>query len=229
MEQRHLILVDEQSQESRLNGIVENLHKEGIELIHKEINPNDYVTRQEDGDLVFDKELFKQALTEVPFFHYLDMFATDYNLIDNQLKGIDVLSIFGEVKPSFGKKVVIYSAHIEGVIQDILMRESFEEQVSRLKLLARYDVEYMKSEGEFGTKLKGLIAKEPNMSIDNQLSENLLAINNNDVHCAIPPYDQMTLAEVATLLMSNNERSVKLKKEITDHIMAIITKIEGYE
>ena len=73
MEQRHLILVDEQSQESRLNGIVENLHKEGIELIHKEINPNDYVTRQEDGDLVFDKELFKQALTEVPFFHYLDI------------------------------------------------------------------------------------------------------------------------------------------------------------
>lgn len=229
MEQRHLILVDEQSQESRLNGIVENLHKEGIELIHKEINPNDYVTRQEDGDLVFDKELFKQALTEVPFFHYLDMFATDYNLIDNQLKGIDVLSIFGELKPSFGKKVVIYSAHIEGVIQDILMRESFEEQVSRLKLLARYDVEYMKSEGEFGTKLKGLIAKEPNMSIDNQLSENLLAIDNNDVHCAIPPYDQMTLAEVATLLMSNDERSVKFKKEITDHIMAIITKIEGYE
>lgn len=229
MEQRHLILVDEQSQESRLNGIVENLHKEGIELIHKEINPNDYVTRQEDGDIVFDKELFKQALTEVPFFHYLDMFATDYNLIDNQLKGIDVLSIFGELKPSFGKKVVIYSAHIEGVIQDILMRESFEEQVSRLKLLARYDVEYMKSEGEFGTKLKGLIAKEPNMSIDNQLSENLLAINNNDVHCAIPPYDQMTLAEVATLLMSNDEHSVKFKKEITDHIMAIITKIEGYE
>ena len=67
------------------------------------------------------------------------------------------------------------------------------------------------------------------MSIDNQLSENLLAIDNNDVHCAIPPYDQMTLAEVATLLMSNDERSVKLKKEITDHIMAIITKIEGYE
>lgn len=231
MAQRHLILIDEQSQESRLNGIVENLHKEGIELIYKEINPNDYVTRQEDGDLVFDKELFKQALTEVPFFHYLDMFATDYNLIDNQLKGIDVLSIFGELKPSFGKKVVIYSAHIESVIQDILMREneSFEEQVSRLKLLARYDVEYMKSEGEFGTKLKGLIAKEPNMSIDNQLSENLLAIDNNDVHCAIPPYDQMTLTEVAMLLMSKNEHSVKLKREIIDYFMAIITKVDGYE
>lgn len=229
MEQRHLILVDEQSQKSRLNGIAENLHNEGIELIYKEINPNDYVTRQEDGDLIFDKELFKQALTEVPFLHYLDVFATDYNLIDKQLKGIDVLSIFGELKPLFSKKVIIYSAHIEGVIQDILMRESFEEQISRLKLLARYDLEYMKSEDEFGTKLKGLIAKEPNISIDEQLSENLMAIGNNGVHCAIPPYDQMTLTEVAMLLISQNEHSVKLKREIIDHFMAIITKIEGYE
>lgn len=231
MEKRHLILVDEQSQKFRLKSIAENLHNEGIELIHKEINPNDYVIRQEDGDLVFDKELFMKALTEVPFFHYLDMFATDYNLIDNQLKGIDVLSIFGELKPSFGKKVVIYSAHIESVIKDILMLEdeSFEEQVSRLKLLTRYDVEYMKGEDEFGTKLKGLIAKEPNMSIDDQLSENLRAIDNNDTHCAIPPYDHMTLGEVANLLMSKTEHSVKLKREIIDHIMAIITKVDGYE
>ena len=67
------------------------------------------------------------------------------------------------------------------------------------------------------------------MSIDNQLSENLLAIDNNDVHCAIPPYDQMTLTEVAMLLMSKNEHSVKLKREIIDYFMAIITKVDGYE
>jgi len=231
MKQRHLILVDEQSQSSRLQGIAANLHEEGIELIYQEINPNDYVTRQEDGDLVFNNKSFIQNLKAVPFLHHLDMFATDYNLIDNQLKGIDVLSMFGELKPLFSKKVVIYSAQIESVIQDILMRkdESFEEQVSRLKLLARYDVEYMKSEGEFGTKLKNLIEKEPNMSIDDQLSESLMAIDSNDIHCAIPPYDHMTLVEIANLLISKDQNSIKLKKEISDHIMAILTKVDGYE
>ena len=231
MEQRHLILIDEQSQNSRLEGIAANLHNEGIELIYKEINPNDYVKRQEDGDLIFNKESFTQALKAVPFLHHLDVFATDYNLIDDQLKGIDVLSIFGELKPLFSKKVVIYSAQIESVIQDILMRkdESFEEQVYRLKLLARYDVEYMKSEGEFGAKLKSLIAKEPNMSIDDQLSESLMAIDSNNIRCAIPPYDHMTLVEIANLLISKDQSSIKLKKEITDHIMAIITKVDGYE
>ena len=231
MEQRHLILVDEQSQSSRLEGISANLHNEGIELIYQEINPNDYVTRQGDGDLVFNRESFTQALRDVSFLHHLDVFATDYNLIADQLKGNDVLSMFGEIKPFFSKKVVIYSAQIESVIQDILMRkdESFEEQVSRLKLLARYDVEYMKSESEFGAKLKSLIAKEPNMSIEDQLSESLMAINSNDVHCAIPPYDNMTLVEIANLLISKDQNSIRLKKEIADHIMAIITKIDGYE
>ena len=35
MEQRHLILIDEQSQSLRLKNMAENLKKEGIELIYK--------------------------------------------------------------------------------------------------------------------------------------------------------------------------------------------------
>ena len=229
MGQRHLLVIDEQSQISRIQQIAANLHAEGIELIYHEINPTEYMSRQEDGDVIFDQDLFSQALKEVPFFHHLDVLATDYNLIGDQLKGIDVLRIFGDLKPLFRKKVVIYSARIEDVIQDILTSENFDEQVAKLKLLARYDVEYMKSEGEFGAKLKSLIEKEPNISIDDQLSESLRAICGNDVHCAIPSYEHVPMSAIADLLISNSSDSTKLKKEIIDHVMAVITKFEGYE
>lgn len=231
MEQRHLIIVDEQSQSSQLQKIAESLQSEGIELIYQEINPEDYVIRHSDVDISFDQELFTNALKAIPFIHHLDVFATDYNLIEEQLKGINVLSIFSGIKPFYNKKVVIYSAQIEGVIQDILAREneSFDEQISMLKLLTRYDVEYWKSEGEFGAKLKSLIAKEQNISIDDQLTESMMDINSDMILFSIPPFNNMTLPEVAKIMMSKDSRSIKLRKEITDHIMAIITKIDAYE
>ena len=231
MEQRYLILVDEQSQDPQLKKIAKNLHDEGIELIYQEINPNDYVTRHSDEDISFDQELFTNALKKIPFINHLDVFATDYNLIEEQLKGINVLSIFNEILPFYNKKIVIYSAQIEGVIKDILAREneSFEEQVSMLKLLTHYDVEYLTSEGEFGAKLKSLIAKEQNISIDNQLISNMKDISSTKILFSIPPFNNMVLPDVAEIMMSKDPLSIKLKKEITDHIMAIITNIETDE
>ena len=95
--------------------------------------------------------------------------------------------------------------------------------------MTNFDIEYLKSEGEFGVKLKSLIAHEPTMSIDNQLIENMMAVNNSDVLCAIAPYDNMPLNEVANLMNSKDPSSTQLKKELTDHLMALITKFKNYE
>ena len=47
MEQRHLLLVDEQSQKDRLERIKESLKNDGIELIYQEIDPTQFTERQE--------------------------------------------------------------------------------------------------------------------------------------------------------------------------------------
>ena len=62
MVQKHLILVDEQSQNERLERISKTLKKDGIELIYEEINPNDFSKRLESGDLEFDKHALKKIL-----------------------------------------------------------------------------------------------------------------------------------------------------------------------
>lgn len=231
MEQRHLVLVDEQSQAERLKRISTSLRGDGIELIYKEINPEDYQTRLNDEDVVFDKHKFIQALREIPFIHHLDMFATDYNLIDKQLKGIDVIRIFAEIKPFFKKRVVIYSAQIEGVISDILKggEDLFEEQCDTLKLLTRFDIDYMKSEGEFEKKFKSMLEKEPDITIDTRIIESLQAINNERIQCSIPLYKDKSLREISEILLSRDPSAILLRKEIVDHVLAVITKINGYE
>lgn len=232
MEQRYLLLVDEQSQADRLKRIAANLKNDGIALVYREINPKVYQKRTDEGDdIFFDKEAFIQALREVSFIQHLNVFATDYNLIEGQLKGIDVLKLFDEINPYYRKKIVIYSAQIESVIGDILTRgdETFEEQVSMMKLLTRYDVDYLKSSGEFENKFKSLLEKEPDITIDDRMIEYMLAINSDKIHCSIPPYENKTIGEIGKMLQSRDSQAIVVKKEITDHLMAIITKVEGYE
>lgn len=229
MVQRHLIVVDEQSQEDRLKRICDNLKGEGVDLIYKEIDPSHCTKRQENGDKVFDADAFAQLLKDIPFLDHLDVFATDYNLIEGQLKGIDVVSIFNEIKPFYRKRMVIYSAQIETVIGDILSGKGFEEQQAMLKLITQHEIEYLTSEGEFENKFKRLIEKEPNISLESRLAESMYAMNGDDICCAIPPFDKKPMAEIANLLLSKDEQSVALKNEITDHIMAYITSVKTYE
>lgn len=231
MEQRYLVLVDEQSQSDRLKRIAASLKKDGIELEYQEINPNGYQKRLDNDDVTFDKDAFIQALKDVPFIRHLDMFATDYNLIEGQLKGVDVIKLFTEIRPYFKKRVIIYSAQIEGVISDILKggEDKFEEQCAILKLLAHYDIDYLKSEGEFENKFKSLLEKEPDITIDDRIIESMQAINSDKIHCSIPPYETKTIAEIGQLLQSKDSQAISLRKEITDHIMAIVTNVEEYE
>ena len=229
MEQRHLIVVDEQQQTDALKRIGDSLRSEGIELISEEINPKKYKKRLEDGDVIFDRDAFAEAIKSVPFLNHLDVFATDYNLIENQLKGIDVVQLFNEIRPYYKKRIVIYSAQIDTVIGDILTGKSFDEQQAMLQLITQHEIKYMTSAGEFENKFKHLIEKEPNITIDARLAESMMAIDSGEVSCAIPEFEELPLGEIAKLLLSKEDQSIALRKELTDHIMACITKFKSYE
>lgn len=229
MEQRHLIIVDEQSQAERLIRLMENLKSDGIELIYEEIDPSDCTTRSANGDLLFSLENLKEKLCSIPYLAHVDVFATDYNLIEGELKGIDVIKLLYDCVPYFNKRVVLYSAQIEEVITDIITSQArgFDKQIAFLKLLTRNDIDYLSSDGEFESKFKSLIIKEPDLTIDSRLSNALLSFKNPDFKCTIPNYDHKTINEIGIMLCKRGCQD--LKKDIVDHIIAYITSIKGYE
>lgn len=227
MKQRHLIVIDEQSQKARLNRLKENLKNDGIELVYTEINPVECTTRK-NGDLVFDIEILKSKIQEIPYLTHLDVFATDYNLIDETLKGIDVVKVLYDCLPYYRKRVVMYSAQIEDVITNIVTKQNgFEEQVEMLKTLSKNEIRFLSSEGEFENKIKNLIINEPDSSIDARLSDSLVAISNERFTCNLPGYTDRKICEIGNMLREKG--SSDLKKEIVDQIVAYITTIKGYE
>lgn len=231
MEQRHLILVDEQSQSERLRRICRNLKDDGIELIYVEINPSDYYSRLASGDVTFNKEALKNKIQSIPFLPHLDVFATDYNLVNDELKGIDVVSMLYNIRPYYHGQVVIYSAQIEDVIGNIINKRAggLDEQITMLKLLTRNVISYLSSEGEFENSFKRLITMEPNITLDARLIDSLLSIDNEKFRCSIPGYTDKRVSEIGKLLANNSDETIALKKEITEQILAYITSIQDYE
>lgn len=235
MKQKHLVLVDERPPIESLNRIASNLRSDGIVLIYEVINPKKYQKRI-GNDVTFDKDKFIDDLKNIPFIHRLDVFATDYNLIEGQLKGIDVIRFFTKIKPKYKKHIIIYSAQIDGVIGDIINGDitngsanKFEYQSAMLKLMTHLNIEYLNSAGQFENEFKKFLKNESDITIDDRLIEAIEAINSDKIHCSIPPYTNKSIAEIGELLESKNSQAIDLRKEITDHIMAIITDVEGYE
>lgn len=230
MELKHLILVDEQSQTDRLKRISENLKKDGIELVYEEINPNDYSSRLESGDLEFDKEALMSKLGSIRFLSHLDIFATDYNLVEDVLKGEDLIRMLYNLLPHYRNKVIVYSAQIEDVITNIIKRaDGFEQQIMMLKLLAQNEINYLSSDGEFENKIKQLIIKEPDLTIDSRLADSLCALDNENFRCIIPEYTGKRISEIGKMLLTKGEDAIALRRSITEHIMANITSILDYE
>lgn len=231
MEQRYLILVDEQSQEDRLKRIARSLRNEGILLVYEEINPNECSVRKDNGDLSLDKVALENKLASISFLSHLDVFATDYYLVTDELKGIDMIEMLYSLQPHYRKQVVIYSAQIDEVIDDIITKRAkgFKQQVEMLKILAQTDIHYLSGEGEFENEFKSLIAKEPDITIDSRLIDSLHTLNFDNLKCSIPGYTDKKISDIGDLLLKKGSDVVALRKNIVDHILAYITSINGYE
>ena len=98
-----------------------------------------------------------------------------------------------------------------------------------LKLLAQNEISYLSSEGEFENKIKQLIIKEPELTIDSRLADSLCAIDNEKFKCVIPGYTDKKICEIGKMLLRRDEEAIALRMSITDHIMANITSILDYE
>ena len=221
MEQKHLIIVDEQSQSATLDAIKNTLKNEGIDLVYKEINPANFQKRV-GYNTSFDKISFIEELQNTPFLKKLDAFASDYNLIENELNGLDVVKIFAKNVPSYHKKILLYSAKIENVISDILLKnKDFEEQKKTLKFLSETPIEYAKNDEKLQQNLISHIKKEKDFDFERELCDWLMS---NELIYKFPPYEGIPCCKIGDILLSKNTSdSIKLKRDLLEQFIAYLS------
>ena len=135
-------------------------------------------------------------------------------LIENKIgsEKIVVLGIFDYLLDNFNKEKASFD-------KTVVIAGNLSPQKSG------YLTELLKNEN----RIKKLIIKEPELTIDSRLADSLCAIDNEDFRCIIEGYTDKKISEIGNMLLTESEDAIALRRYITEHIMAMITSIRGYE
>lgn len=229
MIQKYLILVDENPQADTLKKIKDILAGEGIDLVYEEYNPTNYQKRYLSGDVDFDVDRFKNDIQNVEYFKFADIILCDYNLIPNVVNGYDIIKIIRNLNYTKKRKIILYSAKIEGVISDILMSNSdFEKQKENLVNLINCNIEFTKRDGYVEEVIKN-IKKEKEFDFEEELIKWFYKRDKDVFNYLFPKYKGKSFGEIAVELESKTSDSIYFKKELIEQIVAYLSTINDLE
>lgn len=226
MIQKYLILIDEQSQNAVLQNMKATLKKDGIELIFKEFNPINYQKR-ENGEILFDTESFKTDLLSLPYFRQLDSIICDYNLIADVIDGFQIIKIIKAINPNYKKQVILYSAQIENVIEDIIKTGDFEKQKENLKSLIACNIDFRKRDDDYEQGLVKHVKKEKEFSFEDELIKWFFLRKDDSFNYLFPKYAGKKFEEIATDLQAKTPDSIEFKKDLVEQIISYLSLING--
>ena len=225
---KYLISIDEQSQNAVLEVIKSNLKKEGINLIYVEFNPLKYQKR--DGrSLIFDEEKFKKDLLGLQYFEKIDSIVCDYNLIDNVIDGFRIIKIIKEINPYYKKQIILYSAKIDMVIDDILSGFDFELKKQNLRSLIDCNIDFHKRDVGYEQTVIKHIKKDKEFNFEDELINWFCKRKDDTFNYLFPKYSGRTFGEIASSLKNRENDSLEFKKEIIEQITSYLLKINGLE
>ncbi len=229
MIQKYLILVDEQSQSAVLQNIKTTLKDNGIELVFKEFNPINYQKRDDNGEISFDAESFKNELLGLPYFKQLDSIVCDYNLIAGVIDGFQIIKIIKSINPNYKKQVILYSAQIENVIEEIIKIGDFEKQKENLKSLIDCNIDFRKRDNDYEQELVKHIKKEKEFSFEDELIKWFFLRKDDVFNNIFPKYSGKKFEEIATCLQSKTPDSIEFKRDLAEQIISYLSLINDLD
>jgi len=229
MNQKYLILIDEQSQKAELEQIKNTLKGDGIELVYKEYNPTDFTKREDNGEKSFNYPFFVEALKQLQYFKQLDSIVCDYHLTDI-IDGFEIIKIIKKENTSYKKQIILYSANIDDVIDKIIRRDDdFDTKKNNLKQLVECNIDFVKRDC-FKDEVIKHIKKEKPFSFEDELIKWFESREDDEFNGIFPKYQGKKFGEIAECLRkTKNDDSIEFKKELVGQIIAYLLKINGLE
>ena len=169
MENKYLVLVDEQNQDTTLQKLKDSLHEDGFNLVFEQINPQmPEFQERKDGDVTISIDKVMQKISNIPFFRYADTIACDYNLVPD-INGFDIICKIRELNYKLNKKIILYSAGIEAVISEIIFqKDEVEFKKDQLKKLFTTNKKLIKE--KIDSDIDGIV-KDLNITVDNNFED----------------------------------------------------------
>jgi hypothetical protein len=227
MIQKYLIIVDERSQKSKIESIKSTLKSSGIDLIAIQFDPTNIQKRNLEGNQEFDKDSFIQQVLDLEYFKGTDVIACDYNLIEDELNGFQIIQILREIGYSKKKKIILYSAQIKDVIGNIIQSNAdFEVQKTNLADIINCKIEFLANEN-IEQEIITNIRKTAPFDFEEELKKWFNSRENDKFNYLFPKYEGKTFKEIAIEIDKDTHQSAEFKKDLVEQIIAYLAAING--
>jgi hypothetical protein len=222
MIERYCLIIDDNDQIANFKiHVADILRKEAYDVKLKYINPRHKDLSDVDGKPDLAK-IDAKILSDMEGVH-ISVFASDFNLGDNTINGLDTINLFKKHSQS---PIILYSANLNAalklVIKDFDVENGNETIISRLEATARVN-KYISSRSYYPEILKFL--RDPETSLNDVFLQKLKENATLNFKSCYPKFSNKTLGEIAHHIETKTYHGKCFQSELIEQTIAYLIDI----
>lgn len=224
--EKHILLVDDESQNNDLENIQRNLISEiDVSFSQIEVLNSEHI----DNNANFDIEKFKSNLFDFMKREHYDLVLVDYDYgAYVEISGLDVIDIIREEYKSID--IVLYSADQKKVISDVvgddLSKCTTEDIVRDINKLLNYKISKISRRDAYVSDVVHMLRDDLSPSPNRVLCKFLKDNSSRRFSSCCPKLKDKTFGELAEILEKDNDgRAHEWLKAVIEQTMAYLVEV----
>lgn len=228
-EEVFIIVIDDTNQETNIHALELRLKKLCTPRI-EQIHTGAIELRKNDGSDHLDVSKLKTHLEKKLKGRQIDWIATDFNLGEDGIDGIDVVRLMLEIRQFRHKNIILYSGNIQSAIRKVINESKIEDSedavISAVEKLINLPIVSFDDRHDYSDKIVELISRANRLSLEQRLLR--LLYNHSDMvfNSCFPPFAGKTFGEIADIIENKSDaRSDEWLQALADQIIAYLIQI----
>lgn len=228
-EEVFIIVIDDTNQETNIRALELRLNKICVPRI-EQIHTGAIELRKNDGSDHLDITKLKTLLEEKLKGRRVDWIATDFNLGEDEIDGIDVVRIMLELRQFRHKNIILYSGNIQSAIRKVINESRIEDSsdaiVSAVEQFIKLPILSFNSRHDYNDTIVELISRKSHLSLDQRLIKLLYTHKDMVFNSCFPPFAGKTFGEIADIIDNESDaRSEEWLQALVDQIIAYLIQV----
>lgn len=231
-EEVSILVIDDTNQDANIRALELRLKKLCIPHI-EQISTGDIELRKDDGSDHLDTDKLKVRLKNKLNGRHIDWIATDFNLGEDNIDGIDVIRIMLELRKFKHKNIILYSGNIQSAIRKVIKESKSidsndpeEAVISAVTKFIALPIVGFEGRQDFKDKLIELITQKQRPSLEDRLLKLLRTHESMIFNSCFPPFIGKTFGEIANIIEDESDaRSNEWLQALIDQTLAYLLQV----
>ena len=228
-EEIFILVIDDADQEATIHALELRLKKFCSPRI-KQIHTGAIELRKNDGSDHLDAIKLKALLEEKLKGRRIDWIATDFNLGEEEIDGIDIVRMMLNIRRFKHKNIILYSGNIQSAIRKILNEaktsDSEDDIISAVEKFIELPILSFNGRQDYKDILVELISKNSHISLEDKLLKLLYTHKDKVFNSCFPPFAGKTFGEIAEIVENESDaRSEEWLHALIDQTMAYLLQV----